>query len=346
MIRMGIIGCGAMGSNHARYLNELTSDGMIISAAVDIDRSKAEKTVKYLKNAKASTDLRSVLNEMDAVLISLPHNLHHSVGMECLKAGKHVLMEKPLAMTEKECLELIETAKEYNLILMTAYCVRYHPLVVRLKELLDAQAYGKLFNISVWTEQYTNWTLHFPPESRRGSAAVLGGGQLFSHGCHYIDILLWYLGAPEKGFHLGTNYGTPWMEKEGTSHVAIKFENGTMGYHFGTWGAKGSKLCYSIHAHCTEGMLEADITNGKLRLITVGKGGWRRQKKTLLMEYPRAEFKKYHMLEIKHFLDCVKTGRKPLTDARSSLQSLRVIWRLYEAEQLGVVADLRGLGLN
>jgi len=122
--------------------------------------------------------------------------------------------------------------------------MRCHPVAVRLKELVDARAYGDLFQLAVWTEQHT----HYPPGHWALEAAKLGGGQLFSHGCYYINLLLWFLGDPVEGTHVGTNYGTPWMEREGTSNVAIRFASGALGYHFGTWGARGTRLGYSFHA--------------------------------------------------------------------------------------------------
>ena len=331
MIRLGLVGCGGIAQGHVRALEDLGPDARV-TATVDIDRQRAEEAAKLLGADRAATDFSDVLEDVDAVLLSLPHHLHHPVGMECLAAGKHVLMEKPLANTERECLDLIEAADRADRLLMVAYCMRYHPLVARMKQLLDEKAYGDVFQVSIWTEQHTQYS----PGHWAASAARLGGGQLFSHGCHYIDLLLWFLGNPVEGTHIGTNYGTPWMEKEGTSNVTIKFENGALGYHFGTWGAKGSRLGYSFHAHCTEGMLELHFLSGKL--IAHSKGT-----ETVLLE---AQADKYLRNETMHFLDCIKTGARPLTDGASSLQSLRVIWKLYEAEEQGVVADLRGLGLD
>jgi predicted dehydrogenase len=139
-----------------------------------------------------------------------------------------------------------------------------------------------------------------------------------------------------RGTHLGTNTGTPWMGREGTSNVSMEFEGGLLGYHFGTWGARGTRLRYSFHAHCTEGMIEADITGG--RLLSIVKG-----EETVLLE---AEGSKHTENEMAHFLDCIATGQVPLTDGPGSLQGLRCIWRMYEAEEKGTVADLRGLGLD
>ena len=330
-VRLGLIGCGGMSKSHLRRFHTLSSR-MHLAAAADVVEERAAAVADEFDDIRVATDFHDILDDVDAVLLVLPHHLHDTIGVECLNAGKHVLLEKPMAITEEGCLQLIDAAGANDRTLMIAYCMRFHPLVARMKELLDEETYGTVFQVSIWTEQLTrhtedNWHL---------DAAKLGGGQFFSHGCHYVDILLWYLGKPVRGTHLGTNFGTPWMEKEGTSNVAIEFEQGRLGYHFGTWGARGSRLRYSFHAHCTDGMLEADISGGRL---IAHQGG----EEKLLLE---AESGKHTENEMAHFLDCIETGRQPLTDGAGSLQGLRVIWRLYEAEERGSFADLSGLGLD
>jgi len=320
-----------MAGGHVRAFERLKDRARVV-ATVDMDMERAKAAAAVFDGAEAVTDYRAVLDEVDAVNLVLPHHLHHPIGMACLEAGKHVLLEKPMANSERQCLDLIAAAERADRVLMVAYCMRYHPLVLKLKELLDAKVCGELFQLSIWTEQHTQ----YPPDHWAMDARKLGGGQLFSHGCHYIDLLLWFLGRPVEGTHTGSNYGTPWMEREGTSHVAIRFENGALGYHFGTWGAKGTRLGYSFHAHCTEGMLDARISEGRLYKHVGGA-------EELVAEY---EVGKHVGNEIVQFIECVETGTPPPTDGPSSLQGLRVIWRLYEAESRRVVADLRGLGIE
>ena len=330
-VRLGLIGCGNMGGVHERGMDSLLSR-MTVAATCDTDEARANEAAKLLGAEVAATDYREILHHVDAVVIALPHHLHHEVGMTCLKAGVHVLMEKPLANSEAECLDLIRTADAAGRVLMVGYIQRFNPLVLKVKELLDAKAYGDVFQISIWTEQYT----HRGDGSWHHRADTLGGGQLFSHGCHYIDLLLWMLGRPVSGTHVGTNFGTPWMEKEGTSNVSMTFESGALGYHFGTWGTHRSRLQYSIHAHCTGGMIDARLSEGVIVAYT--KDG-----EEVLFE---SATDKRAGDELGHFLDCIQHGERPVTDGPGSLQGLRVIWRLYEAEQRGVVADLRGLGLE
>lgn len=342
-IRMGIIGCGGMTGSHLQGL-AMIGDRMTITSVCDIDPEKVRLAADLTGAGVAVTDYREILPFVDAVLIALPHDLHYEVGMACLEAGKHVLMEKPMCNTERECLTLIETAERNKLTLMTAYPVRFWPVIGLMKQYVDNKTYGDVFQMSIWTEQYTRYS----PGHWAHSKVRLGGGQFFSHGCHYIDLLLWFLGQPIGGAHIGTRKGTPWLEGEGTSNVVLEFESGTLGYHFGTWGARGTRLGYSIHIHCTEGMLEYDSATRKLILhsqIHPEKANLDTSSHSQVL-YEQKDTGKLTQYEIIHFLDCIHNSRQPLTDGTSSLQGLRVIWRLYEAEQNGTIADLRGLGLN
>ncbi len=342
--RIGIIGCGGMARSHASRFEDVL-DRIEITAVVDADHERAQGVSELLNGVPvAETNYRNIYDLVDAVLVVVPHHLHHAVSMDCLRAGKHVLVEKPMALTESECVEMIVESKKQDRVLMVAYCMRFHPLVVKMKELLDSKAYGEVFQLSIWTEQLTerdagHWSR---------SAATLGGGQFFSHGCHYIDLLLWMLGRPVRGNHYGTNRGTPWMEREGTSNVTIEFENGVLGYHFGTWGARGTRLKYSFHAHCENGMLEIALREGQLIAHTraeehdSGKLVARQQEEVLL----EVEHAKHTELEMAHFIDCIERGERPLTDGPGSLEGLQVIWKLYEAEENNAVADLSDLGLG
>ncbi len=341
-IRLGILGCGNMAGAHSQGYEEL-ANRMQVTATCDIVLERAQKAAEYYGAELVVADYHDLLDHVDAVLVVLPHDLHHEVGMTCLKAGKHVLMEKPMGISEQECIDLIELSEKVNRVFMIAYPVRHHPIVVKMKELIDNKTYGDLFQMSIYTEQYTRYyDGHWALDSKR-----LGGGQFFSHGCHYVDILLWMMGNPVRGTHLGTNYGTPWMEKEGTSNMTMEFENGALGMHFATWGARGTRLGAAIHAHCTAGMLEMNFRERRLYLhhnLDEETAGTKVSQVELLMEVEEGGKFTHH--EINHFLDCIQFNKKPLSDGPGSLQGLRCIWRMYEAEQQNRMADLSGLGLE
>lgn len=355
MIRMGMIGCGTMAGGYLRQMEQL-EDRLRFTALVDVERERAEKAKSaspVAASAVTATDYREVFAEMDAAVLAVPHHLHRDIAVDCMNAGKDVLIEKPLANTEEECLEIIRTAEKTGVVAMHGYVMRYSPIVREFCRLVREREYGECFQLSMWIEQYTDtsrgeWI---------GQVAGVGGGQLFSHGCHYVDLMLHCMGSPESGTHSGTNRGTPWMEMEGTSNMTIRFQNGSLGYHFGTWGARGTKMRYNFQAHCTGGMLELDYGAGQIVLWLDPShgdlGGMSREQMTDPENRPRSRVlytaestQKNTAEEMAHFLDCIDNRSTPRTDLRSGLQSLRTIWRLYDAEQRGIAADLRGLGLD
>lgn len=346
-LRLGIIGCGNMGQIHLTGFAML-GDGVSITATCDLVEERARETARALGAQHYFIDYHDMVNFVDAVIVILPHQLHFEVGMFFIEHGKHVLMEKPLCNTEEQCVRMIRAAEAAGITLMTAYPVRFWPAIVKLKELVNSERYGDVFQMSIWTEQYTV----YPPESAWAHTIEgLGGGQLFSHGCHYIDLMLWFMGKPLYGTHIGTRTGTPWLEGEGTSNVVIAFEDGTLGYHFGTWGARGSRNGYDFQIHCTRGMLEYNHQDGIIYFYSGmetdgAERKMKEEKKPPEVLWKSDDLSKQTQFEVRHFIDCIRTGKRPITDGPSSLQGLRVIWRLYEAETRHEFADLRGLGLE
>ena len=351
MIRMGMIGCGAMARSHVQALEPLRHR-MRFTAFADIDLHQAQEVASFTPDAVAVSDYRRILDGVDAVIVAVPHDLHHAIGLDCLRAKTHLLMEKPLAVTEEQCRELIAADTSPDPVFMLGYVMRHDSMWAQMGEYIRNRTYGDVFQVSIWTEQYTD----ISRGAWYGQAKRLGGGQLFSHGCHYIDLLLHWLGDPAYGSHVGTNLGTPWMEREGTSNVCLRFQNGALAYHFGTWGARGSRLRYSVHAHCTKGMLELDRAAGTITLHRDESGGdppspealavdsevLRSPERVVVYRQPGGA-RKALLEQMEAFLDCIEMKRKPEISAQASLRSLQVIWRLYEAEEQGLVADLRDL---
>ena len=138
-----------MQKSHQKIFQEL-KNRVIVTATADIDIERAKSAAKILGADSAFENYRDLLDLVDAVLIATPHDLHHEIGIASLKAGKHVLMEKPMAVSEFECFDLINVAKAANKTLMTAYPMRYHPLIVKLKSLLDEEYLGRVFHIGIF----------------------------------------------------------------------------------------------------------------------------------------------------------------------------------------------------
>lgn len=342
-LRLGLIGCGGMMKRHAEAIQLLGN--VEITAVCDTRIGQAEAVAEVLNQPHVTPDYTTMLPYVDAVLIALPHHLHFPCGMFFARNKKHILMEKPLCNTEEECLRLIETCEEQEVTLMCAYPVRYWQGIRRLKDLVDSGEYGRIMQMSVWTEQLT-----LCDDQDWKGTACLGGGQLFSHGCHYVDLLLWFCGNPVAGTHFGTNVGTPWLLKEGTSVLSMKFENGALGYHGATWGSRGTRMGNDFQIITEKGTLEFELRSGEIRIYDnacehipgAAEGETHAYRVLWKREGPMSKETQY---EVAHFADCVQNHKKPMTDGYSALKSLQIIWKLYDAEKHGIVADLRGMGL-
>ncbi|WP_019216624.1 hypothetical protein [Legionella tunisiensis] len=125
------------------------------------------------------------------------------------------------------------------------------------------------------------------------------------------------------------------MEKEGTTNVCLKFSDNSLGYYFGTWGARGTRNDYLMQAHGSKGMLEADFNKSTITMYSKGSVQDTKQfytgytKEELLFKEEIDMSEMYHN-EMLHFLTCIKSNQTPLTDATVALQSMKLIWQLYQ----------------
>jgi len=169
MVKIGIIGIGKWGKNHLRSLSEIDCELIGIS---DIDEKKKEIAETYGINYY--TDYRKLLKEIDAVIISTPTDSHYQIVIDCLKTGKHVLVEKPIAINSKESKRLVQLAESKNLILSVGYLFRFNNSIKKAKELIK-----EIGEIQYITCRY----IHSTKPPRGDSGAIL------NLGIHPMDIL-------------------------------------------------------------------------------------------------------------------------------------------------------------
>jgi predicted dehydrogenase len=132
-LRIAVIGVGYLGSHHARILSEM--EGTELVAAVDIDNARAEK-ISAAYGCQAYADYREALDDVQAVSIATPTVYHHDIAMGCLRAGKDVLIEKPITATVAEADSIINEAEKRNAIVQVGHLERYNPAVVKIAEFI------------------------------------------------------------------------------------------------------------------------------------------------------------------------------------------------------------------
>ena len=169
MVKIGVIGIGKWGKNHLRSLSEIDCDLVGISD-VDIKKKKLaeERGIEFFE------DYTKLLEKVDAVTVATPTDLHYEVVTDCLNAGKHVLVEKPIATTSKQSKKLTDLANSKNLILSVGYLFRFNNSIKRVRELVK-----EIGEIQYITCRY----IHSTKPPRRDSGAIL------NLGIHPMDIL-------------------------------------------------------------------------------------------------------------------------------------------------------------
>lgn len=341
-VKLGLIGCGKMMYSHC--LSLLEAGNIEITAVCDLILENAQATAKALDDPFITTDYRNMVGRCEAVLVATPPHNHYEIGVFFARNKIHVLMEKPMCITEAECRRLTKVCEEEGVVLQCAYPVPYRPAVRKLKEMVDSGEYGKVIMMSSWTEQNT------PVGEFDYGASAQPGGQFWGHGCHYVDILLEFLGNPVRGSHIGTKAGYPGFRlKETSSIVTMQFESGSIGYHTATWSARGTRLGWVLDIMTEKGLIHYDREDGEILFYNKQKqrdpinSG---DKSFELVWKEDASMSKQTQFEVRHFANCVMTGATPETNGYRATQGLRVIRKLYDAEEHGTVADLRGLGHN
>ncbi len=227
-IGFGIIGCGVIAPTHADAIRANEPNGAELVAVYDVVLEAAQKlAARY--NVAAYSDLTAFLAHpgLDVVNVCVPSGLHSQVGIAAARAGKHLMMEKPLDITLEAADQLIQTCREQRVKLAVISQHRFNPAMRQLRTALEAGRFGDLVlgdAIIKWyrTQQY------YDSAGWRGTYRFDGGGALMNQGVHYIDLLQWTMGAV-KSIRAVTHTRTHQIEVEDVALAIVQFENGAIG---------------------------------------------------------------------------------------------------------------------
>ena len=218
MINAAIIGCGDIALEHVKALEEL--EGLSIRAYCDVDISRAKGMMQQYGGNYATDQAKQIFQDdgIDAVYICTHHDSHTSLAIKACNAGKHIMMEKPLALTLEECLEIAEVVERSGVTMMTAFKFRYYPMVRRAKAfipkplMLTAQLMDRRWSDTFWAQHPTK-----------------GGGNILSQGVHAMDLLCYFAGAePERLYAEGGALTHPGAEVIDSVVATICFRNGVI----------------------------------------------------------------------------------------------------------------------
>ncbi|MEQ8324228.1 MAG: Gfo/Idh/MocA family oxidoreductase [Vicingaceae bacterium] len=238
-----LIGCGRIARRHAEHIQSI---GKLVGTC-DIVAEKAHSLAADF-SAKGYTDVEKMLQahpEADVVTICSPNGLHAEHTIKSLKAGFHVLCEKPMALSTQDCAEMIKAAEHANKRLFVVKQNRFNPPVHAVKRAIDEGHFGKIYSVQL--NCFWNRNPQYYENSWKGTKA-LDGGTLYTQFSHFIDLLYWMIGDIKESKAILANYHHQGIiEFEDTGVATARFSNGAIG-----------TINYTVNSH--GGNMEGSLT--------------------------------------------------------------------------------------
>ena len=347
MIRLGIIGCGRVAEE--RHLPSLRRLPQIrVVATADLDPWRSSRLADRFGAAHRLSDYRALLDltDVDAVAVLTPTQSHAEIGMAALDAGKHVLVEKPLALNLAECDRLIARAARSNRRVVVGFNLRWHRLVRRARAFLNTGALGRIKAIrSVYTH---NRLGDKAPEWHR--KLELGGGVSFNEGVHHFDLWRYFTGSDvEQVFSF--SMPSPHYEDE-TSAITARMADGTLAmgiFTFRTgsnseveiYGESG-RLCLSLYRFDGLDFFPNSEYPGnigdRLRKAVAALGGL---PETIPILLRGGDFQATFGGLWRHFIDCIFHGQPSQCTLEDGRSSLRVALAASESARSGLPVQIQ-----
>jgi predicted dehydrogenase len=329
-MRVLFCGLGGIGQRHLRNLCSLLPEGQLEVHAYRV-LGRSEKLLDDLSvdpERNLVTDYRIVVHldldealavKPDLVFVCNPSNLHARVALQAAKAGAHIFIEKPVADTLDGLEELLALVRAKQLVCYVGYNFRFHPALIRLKELLEARNFGNLLAVQLEIGEYLpNWHRYEDYRTMYASRADLGGGVILSQ-IHEMDLIYWYFGLPVSIYCVGGKLSCLEIDVEDTATSLMQYR-----------GALGN-FPITLHQDYLQrppvrtlkivgdqGIAQIDLIKGTL-MVYSAEGD-------VIEQWDGSNFKRNDMFlaQMRHFLACVADEAFPQVSLWDGMQSMRL----------------------
>jgi predicted dehydrogenase len=347
LLRIGLIGCGEIAVANASAIH--SASNATIAAVTDVNERVAKDLAeRYKVPFVKTTEELLARDDVDAVLISVPHFLHASLAIQAARAGKHVLVEKPMATSVAEAKEMIAAASQARIHLATLYCQRFLPYARRAKSLIDQGALGTVLGTSLQiyndkpTSYYTSGFTGRVATDWRLSKEKSGGGILIFNAVHYLDMIRYLTGLEVT--HAYGDYAaldTP-LETEDTISATLRYSNRAIGNLTASSVVRGS-LVYAftqLRIWGTDGQIVLTEPDQHmfytLRQVKGYKVGEWQSLGALSPEGDRQEF-------ISRFARAILSGESPEMTPDSGLAVQAIVEAIYRSYQMQSPVSIESL---
>lgn len=343
MLGVALLGCGRIAVRHAQLLSSGEIAGAKLVCVCDIDKSRAESFGKK-HNVPYFADLDSMMKEcgdkIDIVSILTPSGCHAQNTLEVAPYKKHIIVEKPMALTLEDADKMIESCDKFGIRLFVVKQNRYNLPVQKLREALEAGRFGKIVMGSVRV-RWCRDNAYYKQDSWRGTWAQ-DGGVFTNQASHHIDLLEWMLGDVENVFAKSRTALSD-IETEDTGVAVLKFKNGALGVIEATTATRPKDL---------EGSLSILGELGSVEIGGFAVNEIKHWNFTNAMESDKEIMEKYsvnppnvygfgHKEYYLHVVDSILNGTKALVDGLEGRKSLELIVAMYESIETGKEVFLR-----
>jgi predicted dehydrogenase len=326
-LRVGLCGAGWVSGVHVRALRTAADAELVAVADLPPDLGGVPAAARYQRFAeehgipRVFADYRAMLAErdlVDLVVVGLPNAFHGRVALDCVRAGKHVVIEKPMCVSMAELDALALAVVQHGVVCGYAEELCFAPKYVHAKKLIDGGALGRVFHVrqrEAHGGPYSPWFF---------DRTLAGGGITMDMGCHSIECCRWLLGKPRAlavSAHMGTYVHQAVTHLEDHAIITIEFEGGAFATCESGWTLKGGMISVA-EAFGEGGSLTADVLKGTAlavhseRGFAGGEPGWQH----VDWEW---DWQNGYPQEMQHFLACARAGvtpRESIEDARAVLE--------------------------
>ena len=330
---VGIVGLGLIARTHAAAYGRLGAIVDLVSVC-DIDRARAERFARDF-GVRASYALQDVIDDPDVDIVDLilPHNLHHEAAIAVLDAGKHLILEKPVAGTYRESMEICQRAEAVGVHFMVAENTRYVPAYVAVERLLRTGEIGDV--IHARTTLRSNEKDHLSRPGYWRTEYALGGGLILDTGAHSFYLLKWLLGDVEDVSGFSAKLFPLPNEIEDTAEVSGRLRSGA---HFSCTFTSVSEIPHSerLELYGTRGGVAVDqmadpvvkvfrghqdFTGEAVESIPFGPDGW----------HPGGWHYESVIAEVSDYVTSLVEGRPPLIDSFDCAYAIKVVEASYRS---------------
>lgn len=341
MINIALLGCGRIAARHSELLGKSLVSGARLAAVCDTDEAKAREIGKRY-DIPHFTDMHRMMSDqpIDAVVILTESGNHAKHTLELANYGKHIIVEKPMALTLEDADAMIKACDLAGVKLFIIKQNRFNVPVVKLREALVAGRFGKLV-LSTVRVRWCRPQSYYDQDSWRGTWA-LDGGVLTNQASHHIDLLEWMMGEVSSVFAMSRT-ALANIEAEDTAVVTLRFKSGALGIVEATTATRPKDLEGSLSILGEGGSVEIGgfaVNQMKTWSFVEKQEG----DDEVLANYsvnPPDVYGFGHKTYYEHVVDCIVNNKQHLVDGLQGRKSLELINAIYESIETGKEVQLR-----